>query len=124
MAHSTMIKGGISEMTATIALMSSGWEVAFPSVDEAYDLVAKNPQTSAWETLQVKSIRRRSDRNNDLVIYATNGKGEPYTPDSCDWIVGVEDSTVYLVPCSGLREYWSVDGRKWTKLNANNKEAV
>jgi hypothetical protein len=127
MGHPSQITGEISELTATIALMSNGWEVAFPSVDEPYDLVARDPDTGKWTTIQVKTIRRRTDRNNEMVIYATNGKGEPYTPDVCNVIAGVTDNTVYLVPCSGIREYWATDEsaeRKWTKIYANKTEAV
>jgi hypothetical protein len=126
MAHSTQITGGISEMTAAIALMANGWEVAFPSLSEVYDLVAKDPQTDEWRTCQVKTIRRRTDRNNESVIYATNGKGEPYQPQDCDLLVGVEGGSVYLVPCTGLKEYWCADSaleRKWTKLELNPTKA-
>lgn len=127
MAHDTMVKGGISEMTAAIALMANGWEVAFPSLSEVYDIVAKDPDDGTFKRLQVKTVRRRTDRNNELVIYSTKGNGEPYQPHDCDLIVGVEGDSVYIVPCTGLREYWSSDAqvkRKWTKLNANKMEAV
>lgn len=128
MAHYTQVKGAISEKTVEIALMSNGWAVAGPTVDELYDLVARDPSTGEFKTLQVKTIRRRTDRKNEKVIYATNGKGEPYTPDACDLIVGVEGADVYLVPCSGLREYWCKDGtedrRGWTKLKISESGAV
>lgn len=119
MAHSTQVVGTVSELTAATALMSNGWEVSKPTVDEIYDLVARDPLTKEFKTLQVKTIRRRKDRNNELVIYATNGRGEPYQPQDCDYIIGVEGSTVYMTECDGRREYWASDqtvAKRWVKF--------
>lgn len=126
MAHETQVTGTISELTATRALLANGWEVSNPAVDEVYDLVAKDPLSGEFRTCQVKTIRRRSDRNNEMVIYATNGKGKPYSPSDCDYIVGVEKDTVYMFENTGLKEYWRTDAsaaKRWVRLEIH-KETV
>lgn len=119
MAHETQVTGTISELTAVRALLSNGWEVALPVVAENWDMVGKDPLTGETKYMQVKTIRRRKDRGNEMVIYATNGKGEPYTPDSCDYIVGVEGDTVYMTECTGIKEYWASEAsaaKRWIKF--------
>lgn len=122
MAHQTQVRGTVSELTAARALLSNGWDVAFPVVDEVYDIIARDPFTNEFKTIQVKTIRRRVDRGNDLVVYATNGKGEPYKPEDVDYIVGVEGDTVYMFECEGKKEYWATDtsaARRWVRFNAD-----
>jgi hypothetical protein len=124
-------------MTAARALIANGWEVAEPIVPELYDLVAKDPANGRWSTIQVKTIRRRSDRNNEMVIYATNGKGLPYQPQDCDYMIGIEGDTVYMTECTGIKEYWATDvaaAKRWVKFttdemveptgNQNNEKAA
>jgi len=121
LAHETQVKGKLSEMTVIKALLANGWEVAEPSVDEIYDVVAKDPLINEWKTFQVKTIRRRRDRNNEMVIYATDGSGTPYQPQDCDYIVGVEGDVAYVTECTGIREYWATDkaaSERWVKLTA------
>lgn len=120
MAHKTQVTGTLSELTAARALLANGWEVSLPAVDEVYDIVAKDPVDSEFKSIQVKTIRRRKDRNNEMVVYATNGKGEPYDPADCDYIVGVEENTVYMFENTGLKEYWRTDvsaAKRWVKLS-------
>jgi hypothetical protein len=122
MAHETQVKGTISELTAAMALLSNGWGVSFPAVDEIYDLVIREPLTREFKTAQVKTIRRREDRNNEMVIQATNGKKRPYTPQDCDYIIGVEGDTVYMFECEGKREYWAGDqsaARRWIRFTVD-----
>lgn len=122
MAHETQVKGTISELTAAMALLSNGWGVAFPAVDEIYDLVIREPLTDEFKTAQVKTIRRRQDRGNDLVIYATNGKKQAYTPQDCDYIIGVEGDTVYMFECEGKKEYWATDqsaAKRWIRFTVD-----
>lgn len=124
MAHETQVTGKLSEMTVARALLSNGWEVAQPEVDESYDLVARDPLTGEFKTIQVKTIRRRKDRNNEMVIYATNGKGKPYQPQDCDYIVGVEGDTVYMTECTGISEYWATDkaaSKRWVKFTVGER---
>lgn len=119
MAHETQVTGKLSEMTVARALIANGWEVSDPIVDEIYDLVAKDPLTGDFKTIQVKTIRRRSDRNNEMVMYATNGKGNAYQPQDCDYIAGVEGDNVYLTECRGIKEYWASDkaaSDRWVKF--------
>lgn len=119
MAHQTQVTGKLSEMTVARALLSNGWEISQPEVAEVYDLVGRDPITSEFKTMQVKTIRRRKDRNNEMVIYATNGHNEPYQPQDCDYIVGVEGDTVYMTECTGIKEYWATDkaaNDRWIKF--------
>lgn len=122
MAHETQIKGAVSELTVARALLSNGWEVSLPAVDEVYDLVIRDPFTHEFKTAQVKTIRRREDRGNDLVIYAKKGNGEAYCRDEVDYIVGVEGDDVYMFECTGKREYWATDqsaAKRWIKFTVN-----
>ncbi len=119
MAHQTQVKGTISELTVAKALLSNGWGVSFPAVAEIYDLVVREPITGEFKTVQVKTIRRREDRGNEMVIYATNGKGEAYQPHDCDYIAGVEGGNVYMLECTGKKEYWASDmsaTKRWIRF--------
>ena len=122
MAHETQIIGTVSELTAARALLSNGWEVAFPVVDEVYDIIARDPITRKFMTAQVKTIRRRADRGNEMVVYAKKGNGEAYTSQDCDFIVGVEGDDVYMFECTGKREYWAGDvsaAKRWIKFSVS-----
>lgn len=124
MAHLTQVVGTVSELTATGALLANGWEVSHPVVDEKYDIVAKDPVNGEFRTMQIKTVRRRTDRNNEMVIYSTNGRGQPYHPSDCDYIVGVEDNTVYMFENTGKKEYWASDVsavRRWVKLTSKRE---
>lgn len=125
MAHETQVKGKLSEITVVKALLANGWEVAEPSVDEIYDIVAKDPLNGEWKTFQVKTIRRRRDRNNEMVIYATDGGGKAYQPQDCDYIVGVEGDIAYVTECTGIREYWATDkaaSERWVRLTSAGED--
>lgn len=122
MAHDTQVTGVISELTVIRALLSNGWEVSEPTVDEIYDLVARDPLTKEFKTMQIKTIRRRKDRNNEMVMTGTNGSGKAYQPHDCDYIVGVEGDTVYMTECTGIKEYWATDvaaSKRWVKLTVD-----
>lgn len=121
MAYSTAVKGHNSEAIVEITLLAMGWEVSRPIVDEKYDLLVRMPGAGPNEflRLQVKTIRRRADRKNEMVIYSTYGQGNPYTYEHCDYIVGVNETTFYMIPCDGRQEYWASDEkaeREWEKF--------
>jgi len=127
LAHETQILGKVSEITAALALIANGWEVAEPVMAEEYDLVAKDPIDKKWRTFQVKSLRRRSDRNNEMVIVGRKNNGGTYQPSEVDYMLGVDtvNDVVYMVECSGLSEYWaseSTAAKRWVELSA--KEVV
>lgn len=127
MAHETQILGKVSEITAALALIANGWEVAEPVMAEEYDLVAKDPIDKKWRTFQVKSLRRRSDRNNEMVIVGRKNNGGTYQPSEVDYMLGVDtvNDVVYMVECSGLSEYWASEAtaaKRWVELSA--KEVV
>lgn len=121
MAHHTTITGRISELKAEAALASNGWEVSRPSVAEVYDLVGRNTETGEWATFQCKTIRKRTDRNNEMVIYTSKGNGQPYTKEDCDYIIGVDGDRVFMTECRGIKEMWVSEAtvaEKWTELTA------
>lgn len=87
--------------------MLNGWEVSQPIVDEAYDIVACHPviTNGQFVKIQVKTVRIREDRGS-AVIYAKKSDGKPYTLEDCDFIIGVLDTNVYMLPNRGIGEYW------------------
>lgn len=127
MAHETQIIGAISELTAAKLLMERmGYEVAVPIVAEVYDLLARDPADGNVYRVQVKTLRRRTDRDNALVVYAKKGDGTPYTADEVDYIVGVDGERAFMFECTGIGEYWSTEqtARKRWVLLQNETEAV
>lgn len=127
MAHDTQVTGAISELTAARALMASGWQVSQPLVAEAYDLVGRDPVNGQFATFQVKTIRKRSDRNGELVIYAKKGNGQAYTTDDCDYLIGIDGQTAYMMECRGISEYWASEAsasKRWIELTAERESEV
>src|SRR5699024_10920740 len=127
------IIGKYSQVIAKAALMASGYEVAETETDEAYDFVAKDPLSGDWHTIQCKTIRLRGDRNNQMVVYATNGSGERYDKTDVDYLVGVlaengEQPRVFMFENRGLREYWASEEaarNRWVELSiALDREAL
>lgn len=105
--------------------MALGWETAQPDIDEVYDLVARDPATGKWFTMQIKTVRIRSDRDGALVVYARKGNGQPYQPHEVDFLIGVHGDQVYMFECTGNAEYWCTEAsvkRRW--LNLTDQEAV
>lgn len=126
MAHQTQVVGKLSEMTAARALLNLGWEVAQPLCPEVYDLVAKDPVSGAFKTVQVKTLHVRPDRNNALVVFARKGNGQPYSPDECDYILAVDGDRAFMFECTGNGEYWSTETSaktRWIELTTKT-EAV
>lgn len=125
MAHISETTGKYSQVIAKAALIASGWEVAETETDEAYDFILRDPLSGTFKTAQVKTIRRRKDRDNQLVIYSTNGKGEPYSPADIDYIVGIlaengEVPRIFMVENYGVKEIWrSEEGasRDWVEMS-------
>lgn len=124
MAHSSEIIGKYSQVIAKAALMAGGFEVAETETDEPYDFVAKDPVNGVWATFQCKTIRIRHDRGGELVVYATNGRGDRYAKDDVDYIIGVlaengEVPRVFYFENRGLREYWASEqsaSKRWIEL--------
>lgn len=123
MAHISEIKGKHSELTARLALMSNGWTVATTDTDEAFDIVARDPINGEWRTFQVKSVRIRSDRNNEMVVYARKGNGDTYSLADVDYLIGVMETeggpVVYMFENREISEYWCTEAsaaERWVKL--------
>jgi hypothetical protein len=126
MAYITEVVGKYSECIARAALMANGWEAVSKSeTDESFDMIARDPLTKEWKTFQCKTIRKRSDRNNELVVYARNGKGNAYEQSDTDYIIGVlgEDGElprVWFFENRGIGEYWATEaraGQRWVELS-------
>lgn len=129
MAHETQITGKVSEMTAALALISNGWEISQPLMGEVYDLLGYHPTFNQYARLQVKSLRRRTDRNGEMVIPGKKSNGQPYQPHEVDYMIGVdvESGTVYMTECVGHSEYWASEttaAKRWVTLSADNNEEL
>lgn len=125
MAHITEVVGQVSEGIARSALICAGWVVAKPETREAFDIVASDPLTHEWKTLQVKTIKLRTDRNGEMVVHARKGNGEPYAKSEADYIIGVlgskgeEAPRVWLFENTGQAEYWATEAsaeKRWVEL--------
>ena len=125
MAHRKIQKGAHSQLICATALIANGWEVAEPLVTEAYDLVAKPPNSDEWKQIQVKTAKVRADRGNAVVVAGTKNNGSPYTENEVDYMAGVmENGDVYIFECRGLKEYWATPNTiaKWVKLTTRFEE--
>jgi len=104
--------------------MAAGWTVHRPVTDEPYDILATDPVNGEHYRIQVKTIRQRTDRGGELVVYAKKGSGEPYTKSDADYIVGVwaENGVaprVYMFEVRGIGEYWASEASaaaRWVEL--------
>ncbi|SET42779.1 hypothetical protein SAMN05216389_11136 [Oceanobacillus limi] len=89
-----------------------------------YDFIARDRLTGEWHTFQCKTIRIRGDRNNELVVYAKNGKGQPYSKSDADYIIGVlaedgETPRVFYFENEEKGEYWASEQsavKRWVEL--------
>ena len=126
MAHITERVGVYAELIAEAALMASGFlGVSKPTTNEYYDLSAIDPLTKEIKLFQVKTLKRREDRNS-LVLYAKKGDGTPYGPDEqSDYFLGVliddgEVPRVFVMENEeGQKEYWSVEAsadKRWIEI--------
>lgn len=125
MAHITEIVGQVSEAIARTALICAGWTVAKTETQESFDIVAREPANGEWKTFQVKTIKLRSDRRNEMVVYTRKGNGEAYTQPEADYIIGVlgakesEAPRVWVFENTGQTEYWATEAsaeRRWIEL--------
>lgn len=125
MANVSVNIGTHSELLAATALLAAGYEVNKPIAAESYDLSARDPVTGEWARYQVKTARRRDDRDGAVVIYAKRSNGDVYTRDDCDYLIGVLDDAVYVTECRGISEYWVTAGgidEKWRRLTLDIRE--
>lgn len=91
---------------------------------EAYDILATDPVNGEHFKIQVKTIKQREDRRNDLVVYARKGNGTTYDYSEADYFVGVwavdnEIPRVYMFENRLLSEYWAREGdasNRWIEL--------
>ena len=106
--------------------MASGYlGVSKPTTNEYYDLSAIDPLSRQHVTFQVKTLKRREDRGNNLVLFAKKGDGKPYDPDeSADYYLGVlvddgEIPRVYAMENRNISEYWAKEtdaSNRWVEL--------
>ena len=124
MAHISSVVGGISELTAARALMSVGYEVAWPDVAESYDIVAKDPHNKRWYTFQVKTVKVRDDRGGALVVYTRKSNGAPYPKSEVDYFLAINGDTVYMFENTEQGEVWATEtsaSKRWIELTAINE---
>jgi len=141
LAHITEVVGTYSELVAQVALIANGYKVSSPAMAEPYDLKAEDPLTGTEYKIQVKTIRKRGDRRNELVVYATNGSGASYEKSDVDLFIGVlggegEVPRVFMFENRSIKEYWATEAKaseRWVELpiwlnrdayNKNEAEAV
>lgn len=105
LAHETVTKGRHSELLAQTALLANGWQVSEPIAPEPYDLVAREPISGKWFTIQVKTARIREDRNGAIVVNAKKGNGTAYTLADTDLFIGVLGNDVFMFKNRELGEY-------------------
>jgi len=124
MAHITEVVGVYSELVAELALLANGFTVLRTRTAEPFDFKATDPVNGFEYKIQVKTIRKRMDRGGELVVYATNGRGQPYSQSDVDYFIGVlaeegEVPRVYMFENRGLTEYWATEARaskRWIEL--------
>lgn len=120
MAHSTITKGRHSELLAQTALLANGWTVMESVTPEVFDLGITRPGMGReFFRVQIKTARRRDDRNGEVIIYAKKGNGETYSLDEADYFIGILDGDVYMFENREIKEYWCAANalsEKWTKL--------
>lgn len=124
-AHVSEITGAYSELIAQVALLANGWRIHESRTAEAYDILATDPMTGNHAKIQVKTIRQRTDRGGDLVVYAKKGNGTNYDLSDADYFVGVwaaegEIPRVYMFENRLLSEYWASEERaseRWVELS-------
>lgn len=121
MAHQTITVGRHSELLATTALLANGWTVMESVAPEVFDLGITRPGMGReFYRVQVKTARRRDDRNGEIVVYARKNKGGVYTKDEADYIIGILDGEVFMFENREIGEYWTNDANvdeKWTRLS-------
>ncbi|MEH7246512.1 hypothetical protein V7114_06905 [Neobacillus niacini] len=87
---------------------------------EVFDIgITKSDMGREFYRVQIKSARRRDDRNGEVVIYAKKNNGKPYTLEEADYLIGILDGDVYMLENRELSEYWCPAhalSEKWTKL--------
>jgi hypothetical protein len=87
---------------------------------EVFDLGITRPGMGReFYRVQIKSARRRDDRNGEVVVYARMNNGGNYTREEADYFIGILDGEVYMFENRELSEYWCPAhalSEKWTKL--------
>lgn len=132
MAHSTITKGRHSELLAQTALLANGWTVMESVAPEVFDIgITRSGMGREFYRVQIKSARRRDDRNGEIVVYSRKNNKTAYTLDEADYIIGILDGDVYMFENRELAEYWCpahAINEKWTKLEIGietlKKEAI
>lgn len=124
MANDAQLVGGTSEAIAQAMFLKNGFIVATTVIPEPYDLIVfgkDDVSVSKPFTVQVKTIKIRSDRDGSLVVKGTGSDGKPYSKKDVDYIFGVHLPTVtgFLIPNNCQTEYWSKDletaRKRWTE---------
>ena len=79
MANEAQLIGGTSEAIAQAMFLKNGFSVATTVIPEAYDLIVfgkDNEMLSKPFTVQVKTVKIRSDRDGSLVVRGSGSDGK------------------------------------------------
>lgn len=113
--------GRLSELTAAVALIRNGYEVAEPLVVSAYDYLIKRPGSDVFEQAQIKTVYVREDRDGALVVKGAKNNGMPYSREEASVIIGVDRFNAYIIENREQSEYWAKDevvaAGKWEKVS-------
>jgi hypothetical protein len=88
---------------------------------EVFDLgITRQGMGREFYRVQIKTARRRDDRNGEVVVIGKKNKGGVYTLDEADYFIGILDGDVYMFKNREICEYWCPEhalNDKWTKLD-------
>lgn len=91
--------GKLSELLFETEMTKLGYSLSRPTLDSSsrYDFVLDDGYR--LHRIQVKTLRRRKNGNYELKLRATHRSSPDYvyTPNDCDWVVGVDTNSSRLV---------------------------
>lgn len=91
--------GKLAELLFETEMTKLGYSLSRPTLDTTsrYDFIMDNG--NCLQRIQVKTLRRRKNGNYELKLRATHRTSNDYiyTPEDCDWVVGVDTITNVLV---------------------------
>ena len=106
----SVARGSVSELAVAAALAAAGYEVAWPIHHaQSYDLIARAPGGNVWITIQVKTARPNSFRNNQVRVDLRRSNGfkgrRKYYAGEVDAFAFAlpDDGRAWLVPVARLR---------------------
>jgi len=113
--------GRPSELTAAVALIRNGYEVAKSLAISSYGYLIKRPGSNIFEKAQIKTVYVREDRDGALILKGVKKSDAPYSLDEASIIIGIDRFTAYIIENCEQSEYWEendiVPAGKWKKVS-------